>query len=114
MTLSEFFVIVPDLSTEKHPEVRPRHLSHVAERMAKGEFYRQGGAYLSSPIASGQEGNLPYAGSAMVVAAEDEEDVKRQLTNDPYAKEGVWDVAKARIFHFKTGDSVPINYPLQQ
>ncbi|PWW78907.1 hypothetical protein C7212DRAFT_350165 [Tuber magnatum] len=114
MTLSEFFVIVPDLPTAKRSEVRSRHLAHVAERMAKGEFYRQGGAYCSPEIPSEQVGDVPYAGSALTVVAEDEEDVKRQLVNDPYFREGVWDVEKARIFHFKTGDTVPINYPLQQ
>jgi len=34
------------------------------------------------------------------VVAESEEDVKNQLVNDPFSKEGVWDVAAARIFQY--------------
>ncbi|KAG0136668.1 hypothetical protein HOY82DRAFT_623707 [Tuber indicum] len=114
MTLSEFFVVIPDLPSANHSETRPRHLAYVAEKMAKGEFYRQGGTYFSEQAASGQTEDMPCAGSAITVVAEDEEDVRKQLVDDPYVKEGVWDVARARIFHFKTGDSVPINYPLQK
>ncbi|CUS14712.1 unnamed protein product [Tuber aestivum] len=106
--------MLPDLPTAKRSEVRPRHLAYVSEKIAKGEFYRQGGAYCSSEVSGEQVEDIPYSGSTMTVVAEDEEDVKRQLADDPYVKEGVWDVEKARIFHFKTGDSVPINYPLQQ
>ena len=66
--------------------------------MAKREFYRQCGEYFSPQVTSGQTETTPYAGSAFAVVAENEEDVKRQLDNDPFSKEGVWDVAAARIF----------------
>jgi len=68
--------------------------------VAKREFYRQSGEYFSPQITGEQTEIIPYAGSAFAVVAESEEDVKNQLVNDPFSKEGVWDVAAARIFQY--------------
>lgn len=63
-----------------------------------------GGAYLThhpAPSADGSptpDKDIPYAGSAMVVRAESEEEVRRQIREDPYTKGGVWDSENVRIW----------------
>lgn len=42
-------------------------------------------------------------GSVMVLHAASERAVQDFLENDPYAKQGVWDVAKAQILPFRAG-----------
>ena len=42
-------------------------------------------------------------GSVMVLHAASEEAVRDFLANDPYAQQGVWDVANAQILPFKAG-----------
>ncbi len=51
----------------------------------------------------GQAGPPKMKGSAMVVQANSEKDVKDILESDIYARSGVWDVAKAQIIPVSIG-----------
>lgn len=103
------FVILPDIPGCSRPATRPKHLKRAAEMPG---FFRMGGAYLEKHPETPEEATdekLKFQGSAMLVVAESEEDVMEKLKVDPYVVEGVWDLSKARIWHFKTAVSQPLS-----
>lgn len=106
MALTEFFAIVPDYPSASRPQIRPVHLAHAT---APGNPYRFGGAF-KPPHASPTDDSSGYVGSAMVVMGESVDDVLKKLREDPYAKGGVWDVDRARVFPFKTGESKEVKF----
>lgn len=91
------FVIVPDLPGANRPAVRPKHLERAR---ALGHF-KFGGAYLDRHPETPEEAtdsSLTFKGSAMIMVAENEEDARQKLAEDPYVLEGVWDLSKARLW----------------
>jgi len=78
---------------------RSKHLEGIMPAHKQGTV-PFGGSYLAAPP---KEGETPQMlGSAIVVVAETEEQVRETLRNDIYARSGVWDVDKATVYPFKT------------
>lgn len=50
----------------------------------------------------------PFRGSVMVVNETDPDAVLRKLQDDPYVKEGIWDLARTKILPFKTVRRDPV------
>ena len=77
-------------------------MARAIPMIQRGEFIRFGGAYLThhlpEPSAYADDTKVPFEGSAMIVVAESEADVRAQLAEDPYVTGGVWNLEKARIF----------------
>ncbi|RPA79891.1 hypothetical protein BJ508DRAFT_415698 [Ascobolus immersus RN42] len=114
MALAEFFVLVPDLPNAPRAAVRDAHMARIIPMIKSGELVRFGGATLDhQPTeeelkAENVATALSFTGSAMLVVAESEEEVREKFKEDPYVKEGVWDWEKARIWPMKTVISKPV------
>ncbi|KAF8475026.1 hypothetical protein BDZ91DRAFT_650213 [Kalaharituber pfeilii] len=101
--LNEYFVQLPDLPSAPRTLQRTAHLARAVPMALRCDFFRMGGACLSHHIAGKdpaqlQDAELPFVGSAMLVTAESEEQVREILREDPYVTGGVWDLEKARIW----------------
>lgn len=96
--------LIPDLPNAPRLQVRPAHMEGAITSVLNRDFIVMGGAYLTHhppPPADGSalaDEDIPFAGSAMVVVAASEDEVLRRIRDDPYAKRGVWDVDRARIW----------------
>ncbi|OAL32796.1 hypothetical protein AYO20_07753 [Fonsecaea nubica] len=97
---NEWLVIVPDHpnALDKRLAVRPQHLSALTPKIEAG-IVVFGGATLSKHPAEGETPDM--TGSAMLIKANTEQEVKELLANDAYTKGGAWDVSKAQIFPFR-------------
>ncbi|KAJ4506634.1 hypothetical protein HRR78_004933 [Exophiala dermatitidis] len=97
---AEWLVHVPDLpgALEKRLAVRPEHLSQLKPKIDAGVAVF-GGATMSKQPGPGETPQM--TGSVMLIKAENEEKVHEFLENDPYTKNGVWDVKNAKIYPFK-------------
>lgn len=79
-------------------------MARVLPLIASGRVLRFGGATLAESILTDlPEGSnigeaLKFTGSAMLVVAESEEEVRESWRVDPYVTEGVWDWERARIW----------------
>ncbi|KAB8246912.1 hypothetical protein BDV35DRAFT_392592 [Aspergillus flavus] len=98
-TKKEFICLVPDKpgSLQKRLEVRNQHLEGVKPLVQNGSIVCGGGTLDSHP-APGE--TPPFNGSALIVVAENEAEVKALISNDIYTRSGVWDVEKAQIIPF--------------
>ncbi|EXJ71705.1 uncharacterized protein A1O5_05513 [Cladophialophora psammophila CBS 110553] len=96
----EWLVIIPDHSNalEKRLAVRPQHLQALKPKIDAG-IVVFGGATLSKQPSEGETPDM--TGSAMLIKANTEQEVRDFLENDPYTKGGAWDVSKAQIRPFK-------------
>ncbi|KAB8216844.1 hypothetical protein BDV33DRAFT_206973 [Aspergillus novoparasiticus] len=92
----EFICLVPDKpgSLQKRLEVRNQHLEGVKPFVQNGSIVCGGGTLESHP-APGE--TPPFNGSALIVVAENEAEVRELISNDIYTRSGVWDVEKAQI-----------------
>ncbi|OAP60901.1 hypothetical protein AYL99_05903 [Fonsecaea erecta] len=97
---NEWLVIVPDHpnALEKRLAVRPQHLQGLKPKIDAG-IVVFGGATLSQQPAEGETPNM--TGSAMLIKANTEQEVRDFLDSDPYTKGGAWDASKAQIMPFK-------------
>ena len=102
---NEWLVLIPDkpnaLSTRL--AVRDKHLAGLKPLVQAGAAVFGGAMLEEQP----KEGETPKSsGSAMLVKAETEADVKKMIEGDTYTKEGVWDAPKAQIYpvSLSTGD----------
>ncbi|KAF7585921.1 hypothetical protein BBP40_009867 [Aspergillus hancockii] len=95
----EFVCIIPDKpdSLQKRLEVRNQHLENVKPLVNNGTIV-VGGGMLDSHPAPGE--TPPFKGSAMIVVAEEEAQVRELIRNDIYATSGVWDVEGMQIIPF--------------
>lgn len=97
----EYLVTIPDHvdgGLQKRLDARPTHLKNLTPRVEAGQVVF-GGATLSSQP---KEGEAPaFTGSAMLVKANSEEEVRKIVEGDIYAEKGAWDLSKMTIVPFK-------------
>ncbi|KIW52817.1 hypothetical protein PV05_08435 [Exophiala xenobiotica] len=96
----EWLVHVPDFpgALDKRLAARPTHLGNLKPAIEAGKVVF-GGATLSKQPAEGEAPDM--TGSAMLIKADSEEEVRKILEEDPYTKGGAWDVKNAKIWPFK-------------
>jgi len=96
----EWLVHVPDFpgALDKRLAARPTHLGNLKPAIEAGKVVF-GGATLSKQPAEGEAPDM--TGSAMLIKADSEEEVRKTLEEDPYTKGGAWDVKNAKIWPFK-------------
>ncbi|KAK4496355.1 hypothetical protein PRZ48_012335 [Zasmidium cellare] len=96
----QWLCILPDGAgkLEKRMEIRPQHLEAVKPKVASG-LVTLGGATLDEPVKEGQP--MKINGSAMIVEADTEAEVRKVIESDIYYTEGVWDASKVQILPFK-------------
>ncbi|KAL1849082.1 hypothetical protein Plec18167_006860 [Paecilomyces lecythidis] len=106
-TKKEFLCIVPDKPGvgAKRIEIRPSHLTGLKPLLESGSVVA-GGAMFEEHPAEGQTPN--FKGSMIIAVANSAAEVKEIISNDIYAKEGVWDVENAQIIPFKSAVRLPI------
>ncbi|KAK7511304.1 uncharacterized protein IWZ02DRAFT_463646 [Phyllosticta citriasiana] len=102
----EWVVILPDKPgvLEKRVSVRDSHLAAIPTAYPS-DFWLVAGALLErAPHDARNEAGvpLPMQGSAAVVWASSEEEVRRLLSGDVYACEGVWDMERLQCWAFKS------------
>ncbi|KNG85840.1 YCII-related domain protein [Aspergillus nomiae NRRL 13137] len=98
-TKKEFICLVPDKpdALQKRLDVRGQHLEGVRPLVANGTVVCGGGTVDSHP----GPGETPsFNGSALIVLAESEAEVRELIAKDIYARSGVWDVEKAQVIPF--------------
>ncbi|KAE8390614.1 hypothetical protein ETB97_002335 [Aspergillus alliaceus] len=95
----EFICLIPDKPgmLEKRLEVRGQHLEGVRPLADNGSIV-VGGAMVDSHPAPGE--TPPFKGSALIVVAEDEAQVRELIRKDIYTRSGVWDVENVQIIPF--------------
>ncbi|EFW19975.1 conserved hypothetical protein [Coccidioides posadasii str. Silveira] len=74
---------------------RDAHISNLGPIIESG-FLKMGGAVLSHHPKNGEA--PPMKGSALIVQADSEEEIRDILAKDVYATSGVWDLDNVRIF----------------
>ncbi|EER26124.1 YCII-related domain containing protein [Coccidioides posadasii C735 delta SOWgp] len=88
----DWIVIVPDAASttlEKRMGFRDAHISNLGPIIESG-FLKMGGAVLSHHPKNGEA--PPMKGSALIVQADSEEEIRDILAKDVYATSGVWDL----------------------
>lgn len=97
----EWLCQVPDKSNalQNRLAARPEHLKDLKPRIDSGVVVF-GGATLSEQPAG--EGTPAMNGSVLLIKADTKEEVLQILKNDPYTKNGAWDVENATITPFKS------------
>lgn len=97
----EWLVIVPDKpdALQKRLAARPKHLEKIQPRVEGGQVVLGGALLREHPSVDGAP---DMYGSAMVIKAETEQEVRSLIENDDYTKAGAWDVEKAQIIPFKS------------
>lgn len=96
----EYLVQIPDLpnALDKRLAIRPKHLADLKPHIASGKVVF-GGATLSKQPAEGETPDM--TGSAMLIKADSEEELRQWLENDEYAKGGAWDLKNMTVTSFK-------------
>lgn len=96
----EYLVTIPDVpgALEKRLAARPTHLSNLKPRIESGQVVF-GGATLSKQPAEGEAPDM--TGSAMLIKANSEAEVRAILEEDAYVKGGAWDISKVVITPFR-------------
>ncbi|KAF2142300.1 uncharacterized protein K452DRAFT_227008 [Aplosporella prunicola CBS 121167] len=103
----EWLVILPDQpdALDRRLAVRQEHLQTLlSPTHTPQDFWLLGGAFMdaSAPFPP-PDGETPkMAGSVMLALAESREEVLERLKADVYAREGVWEWEKVRIYPFKS------------
>ncbi|WEW55486.1 hypothetical protein PRK78_000917 [Emydomyces testavorans] len=97
----EWIVIVPDkpgTTLEKRMGVRDTHISNLGPVIESG-FLKMGGAVLSHHPKEGEA--PPMKGSALIIQADSEEEIRETLAKDIYATSGVWDLDNMKFYPFR-------------
>jgi uncharacterized protein len=96
----EYLVSIPDVpgTLEKRMSVRPQHLAALKPLVESGQVVF-GGATMAKQPADGEAPEL--TGSAMLIKANSEQEVRDLIEKDEYAKAGTWDVPKMQITAFR-------------
>jgi len=105
----EWLVIIPDKpgALAKRLEVRPAHFAGLKTNIDNGRF-QMGGAILDEVPADDEPTSLKMSGSTIVLNASSKEEIIGFLREDPYAKEGVWDVDNAQMWPLKCAFRIPV------
>ncbi|QVM08869.1 hypothetical protein D8B26_003542 [Coccidioides posadasii str. Silveira] len=97
----DWIVIVPDAASttlEKRMGFRDAHISNLGPIIESG-FLKMGGAVLSHHPKNGEA--PPMKGSALIVQADSEEEIRDILAKDVYATSGVWDLDNVKVYPFR-------------
>ncbi|KAK7532498.1 uncharacterized protein J3D65DRAFT_637058 [Phyllosticta citribraziliensis] len=108
----EWLVVLPDKPgvLEKRVQVRGQHIAAIASAYPS-DFWLVAGALLERApheIAADEAKDaaapppLPMQGSAGLVWASSAEEIRRLLSGDVYAREGVWDMERLQCWAFKS------------
>ena len=103
--LKEYLIVVPDHpnTSTNRKEAQPAHISG-AQPLIDAKNLTYFGVLLAHNQQTAIESDvLPINGSMMVLRAENEQMVRQFLHDDPYTKAGVWNIAEAQIWCFKSG-----------
>ncbi|KAL1994287.1 hypothetical protein VTN49DRAFT_2956 [Thermomyces lanuginosus] len=104
----EFLAIIPDKpgALQKRLEVRPTHLANLKPLIENGTIVA-GGAMFNDRHP--EEGETPaFKGSMAIYQAESIEEVRNLLSQDVYAREGVWDLEATTIVPFRSAVRQPL------
>ncbi|KAI2032785.1 hypothetical protein LOZ47_005621 [Ophidiomyces ophidiicola] len=87
-----------DSTLERRMAARDQHIGNLGPLIDSG-LLKMGGAILKNHPKEGEA--PPMNGSALVVSADTEEEIREALSNDIYAKTGVWDLNNIEIYPFR-------------
>ncbi|KAK7472956.1 hypothetical protein VKT23_001060 [Stygiomarasmius scandens] len=104
----KFLVYAPDKTEEgtfeRRLTARPDHLVKAKENISSG-FIRVGGALVSPDTY--QLPDKKMVGSAFICEADNIEDVRKQVEDDVYYKNGIWDPEKIVILPIIPATPIP-------
>lgn len=111
--LKEFLIHIPDHTRSgtlsQRLAVRSEHLKALPPLLESGRILFGGATLREHPEAAQPEAQAsqnaqppPMTGSVMLVTGESEEEVRRFVAEDVYAKSGVWDVQGMTVWAFRT------------
>ncbi|KAI1925092.1 hypothetical protein LOZ58_005057 [Ophidiomyces ophidiicola] len=87
-----------DSTLERRMAARDQHIGNLGPLIDSG-LLKMGGAILKNHPKEGEA--PPMNGSALIVSADTEEEIREALSNDVYAKTGVWDLNNIEIYPFR-------------
>lgn len=91
----EWLAIVYDNPGVSRAATRAQHLAGIPASVASGKVVSAGAIFNEVP----KEGVAPnFAGSALSIIADSKEEVLEILSQDVYAKEGIWDLNNVLIY----------------
>lgn len=98
---NEFLVIISDFpnTSAARAKAKPGHIKAATPLIDAGIIMYCGVTF--SGAAQGKEQNIN--GSAIVMKAQSEDEVRAFLSEDEYTKSGVWNVNAAKIWNFRAG-----------
>lgn len=104
---NEWLVLIQDHpdKLQMRRDTLPRHIAYYKPKREAGQLIFAGPMLHSHP--SHAEELLNMNGSVLVLRLAGEEDVWSALREDPFAKEGVWDMDKISISRFKSTVRTP-------
>ena len=96
----EYLVQIPDTpgEPERRLAARPTHLKNLKPLVESGQVVL-GGATLAKQPAEGEAPEM--TGSVMLIKANSEEEIRKLIEGDEYAKSGTWDIKNATITAFR-------------
>ncbi|KAI8961037.1 hypothetical protein F5Y11DRAFT_244100 [Daldinia sp. FL1419] len=99
--LNEFLVQLPDKpgAAEARQSNVQAHIDHLKSLVGNGTIVMSGPTLASHPKTATEE--LAVTGSSVLLRAKSEEEVRVLISNDIYAKVGVWDLEKVTITPIK-------------
>ncbi|KAI1942903.1 hypothetical protein LOZ39_005705 [Ophidiomyces ophidiicola] len=100
-----------DSTLERRMAARDQHIGNLGPLIDSG-LLKMGGSIRGVPLTDCPSGAIlknhpkegeapPMNGSALVVSADTEEEIREALSNDIYAKTGVWDLNNIEIYPFR-------------
>ncbi|KAH8734462.1 hypothetical protein BGZ61DRAFT_527805 [Ilyonectria robusta] len=103
----EWLCILPDKANvlERRKEVKSQHYEAVKPLVASGKLVAGGAMFEKHPV-DGEP--ALFKGSVIVYTGDSAEEVHKLITNDAYARGGVWDLEKAQIIPVITFYALPL------
>lgn len=97
---TEFLIVIPDFpdTAAARTKAKPGHIRDATPLIDSGII-----TYFGVTLSDADAVNGPINGSAIVMKANNEAEVRAYLKDDEYTKLGVWDVEKAQIWRFRSG-----------
>lgn len=101
---NEYLVVVPDNpgTQSQRGEAQPRHIEGATPLIDAGQL-TYFGVTLAKHVGPDESHKPNIVGSAIVMKADSEEEIRQFLSRDAYTKAGVWNVKDAQIWPFKSG-----------
>ncbi|KAI1085464.1 hypothetical protein F5B20DRAFT_5030 [Whalleya microplaca] len=106
--LNDFLVQIPD-----KPNALPSRMSNLAAHLSHNKIDIEAGRLVMAGPTLAQHPKtadeaLPITGSAMLVKAGSESEVRQIIAANPYGKLGVWDLEKATVVPFRCVVRTPL------